>query len=59
MEKLNTQDICCDCQLGILLENCKQCLFNVFRNMDKYAPFSWDEPEWKAESNNLKTESKN
>lgn len=33
MEKLNkeVEEYCADCQLGIKLENCRECLFNVLR----------------------------
>ena len=37
MDKLSkaVESICEDCQLGIKLENCKQCLFNLLNGRKK------------------------
>jgi hypothetical protein len=37
------ESMCEDCELWIKIENCRECLFNVFQEMDKLPPFWWDD----------------
>jgi hypothetical protein len=45
MDKLSKsrEEICKDCEKWVIVSNCRECLFNVFKKMDNYSPFSWDD----------------
>ena len=45
MDKLSKsrEEICKDCEKWVIVSNCRECLFNVFKQMDNYSPFSWDD----------------
>lgn len=39
------EEICKDCEKWVIVSNCRECLFNVFRKMDNYSPFSWEKKD--------------
>lgn len=43
METLEIWEICNECPFRKEIDECKECLFNLFKEMDKLPPFTWEE----------------
>ena len=48
------EEICKDCMFWIAIQNCRACLYNTFKEFDKYSPFSSiEETEWAKKNTTL------